>query len=108
MNANGRKFRKRPHRSPADPKVFSSTLRQIGEHIQKRGFAPALSKANQALSDSSLSTADQGRVLALVGDSEFKRGRFAEANSIHLQAAERSLSHSRLWLRPLVGVSGIC
>ena len=103
MNANGRKFRKRPHRSPADPKAFSSTLRQIGEHIQKREFAPALSKANQALSDPSLSSADQGRVLALVGDSEFKRGRFVEACPIHLQAAERSLSHSHLWLRPLVG-----
>lgn len=103
MNANGRKFRKRPYQPPADQKALSSTLRQIGEHIQKRDFASALSKANQALSDPGLSESDQGRVLALVGDSEFKRGRFAEAGPIHLQAAARGLGHHELWLRPLVG-----
>ena len=103
MNANGRKFRKRPRQAPADQKALSATLRQIGEHIQKRDFPSALSKANQALADPSLSETDQGRVLALVGDSEFKRGRFAEASPIHLQAAARGLSHPESWLRPLVG-----
>lgn len=103
MNANGRKFRKRPYQPPADKKALSSLLRQVGEHLEDRDFASALSKANQALSDSSLSAADQGRVLALVGDCEFKRGRFAEAGSIQLQAASKSIGDPNLWLRPYVG-----
>lgn len=78
-------------------------LRQIGEHLERRDFAAALSKADRALSDSSLSAAEQGRVLALVGDGEFKRGRFAEAGSIQLQAASKSIGDSNLWLRPYVG-----
>lgn len=103
MNANGRKFRKRPYQPPADKKALSSILRKIGEHIQRRDFAAALSKADQALSNSRLSAADQGRVLALVGDGEFKRGRFAEAAKIQLQAASKSIGDSNLWLRPYVG-----
>lgn len=103
MNANGRKFRKRPHQPPADQRAFSATLRQIGENIQRRNFPAALSKAEQALSDVSLLPEDQGRVMAMVADSEFKRGRFTEAGSIHLQVATQSLNHHELWLRPLVG-----
>lgn len=103
MNANGRKFRKRPYRPPADKKAFSSMLRQIGEHLEGGDFAAALSKADRLLADASLAPADQGRVLALVGDGEFKRGRFVEAGSIQLQAASKSIGDPNLWLRPYVG-----
>ena len=43
------------------------------------------------------------RVLALVADCEFKRGRFAEAAQIQLQAAAQNIDHATLWLRPHVG-----
>ncbi len=103
MHTNGGKFRKRPYQAPADRKPFSVALRRIGEHVQRRDFTSALSQADQLLADAALPAADQGRVLALAGDSEFKRGRFAEAGAIHLQAASRMLGDSERWLRPLVG-----
>jgi len=103
MQTDRKKFRKRPFQIPCDKTLRSVTLRQIGEHIQKRDYAEGLSKANQALADSSLAEPEQSRVLALVADSEFKRGRYREAAQIQLQAATKSLNHASLWLRPHIG-----
>lgn len=103
MQAGERKLRKRPRRSPGDKTALSATLRQIGGHIQKRDFAAGLSKANQALTAPGMSEHKRSRVLALVADSEFKRGRFMEAAQIQLQAASKSVDHASLWLRPHIG-----
>ena len=103
MKAGGNKFRKRPRQTPGDKAALSASLRQIGDHIQKRDIAAGLSKADQALSSPGLTVHNRSRVLALVGDSEFKRGRFAEAAQIQLQAASESLDHATLWLRPHIG-----
>lgn len=104
MNSRKNANRKRPHRPPQDSAVFSRTLRKIGEDIHRGKSADALSKANQALSSSTLDRPGQSRVLALVADNEFKRGRFADAAQVQLQAASRSVEHATLWLRPHVGV----
>lgn len=102
MHDGRKRFRKRPHQSPGDKTVLSSTLRQIGERIQKGDNAAGLAKANQALAG--LTGPKQARVLALVADSEFKRGRFMEASQIQLQAASKSVDHATLWLRPHIGL----
>ena len=94
-------MRKRKNELKRRESPFSSSLRRIGEFIQKRDFPAALAKADQAIASSGGS--DKARVLALVGDSEFKRGRFAEAAQIHLQAASESVNHVSLWLRPYIG-----
>lgn len=94
-------MRKRKKELKRKESPFSSSLRRIGEFIQKRDFPAALTKADQAIA--STGGSDKARVLALVGDSEFKRGRFAEAAQIHLQAATESVNHVSLWLRPYIG-----
>ena len=103
MKAGGKMFRKRPRQSPGDKTPFSAALRQIGGQIQKRDFAAGLSKANQALTAPGMTEHKRSRVLALVADSEFKRGRFMEAAQIQLQAASKSVDHASLWLRPHIG-----
>lgn len=82
---------------------WSASLRRIGDHIQKRKFPRALAEANELLSQPDLSDHKRSRVLALVADSEFKRGHFARASQIHLQAASKNLDHATLWLRPHIG-----
>lgn len=104
MKSRKNENRKRPHRAPQDKRTFSKTLREIGDDIQRGKSADGLAKANQALANSSLDGPGQARVLALVADSEFKRGRFADAAQIQLQAASRSVDHATLWLRPHIGV----
>lgn len=103
MKTGGRKSRKQPRQSPGDKTPLSASLRQIGEHIQKRDFAAGLSKANQALAAPGMTEHTRSRLLALVADSEFKRGRFTEAAQIQLQAATKSVDHATLWLRPHIG-----
>ena len=103
MKTGGNNSRKRPHQSPRDKTPLSASLRQIGEHIQKRDFSEGLSKANQALAAPGMTEHKRSRVLALVADSEFKRGRFMEAAQIQLQAATKSVDHATLWLRPHIG-----
>ena len=104
MKTGGIKNRKRPHRSPRDKTPLSASLRKIGEQIQKKDFAAGLSKANQTLTVPEMTEHARSRVLALVGDSEFKRGRFTEAAQIQLQAATKSMDHATLWLRPHIGL----
>jgi len=104
MNSRKNAHRKRPHRAPQDRAAFSKTLREIGDDIHRGETAAGLAKANQALTHSGLDRPRQARVLALVADSEFRRGRFADAAQIQLQAATRSLDHATLWLRPHIGV----
>lgn len=99
-NAN----RKRPHRNPQDRSAFSKSLREISDDIHRGKSADGLAKANRALNNPRLDRPGQARVLALVADSEFKRGRFADAAQIQLQAASRSVDHATLWLRPHIGV----
>jgi len=81
----------------------SSSLRRIGEYIQRRDYPAALAKASQVLGESNLSEVEEARVLSMVGDSEFKRGRFRKAAEIHLQATSKSVDHVSLWLRPYIG-----
>lgn len=104
MKTGGIKNRKRPHRSPRGKTPLSASLREIGEQIQKKDFAAGLSKANQTLTAPGMTEYARSRVLALVADSEFKRGRFTEAAQIQLQAATKSVDHATLWLRPHIGL----
>lgn len=83
--------------------AWSASLRRIGHFVQKRKYSLALTESNQLLAQSALPGHQQSRVLALVGDGEFKRGRFREAAQIQLQAATKSVNHATLWLRPHVG-----
>ena len=103
MKTGGMRNRKRPRCSPGDKTPLSASLRQIGDHIQKWDFAAGLSKANQTLIAPGMTAHKQSRVLALVADSEFKRGRFSKAAQIQLQAATKSVDHATLWLRPHIG-----
>lgn len=94
---------KRLHQAPRDQHEFSRALRRINERIQARDFAAGLADANRELERPRRSPHDESRVLALVADSEFKRGAFEEAAGIYLRSATRVLDHHRAWLRPQVG-----
>ena len=96
-------MQKRKQAEPRNESPWAAALREIGLHIQRREFDQALEKSNRLLTQPNRSIYQKGRVLALVADCEFKRGRFAEAAEIQLQAASRSLGHATLWLRPQVG-----
>lgn len=82
---------------------WAATLRRIGDNIQRRKFDKALSESNELLSQPEISLHKKSRVLALVADSEFKRGHYAEAAEIQLQAATKNMDHPMLWLRPYIG-----
>lgn len=93
-------------RKPSEERTespWSAALRQIGRHIQKRRFSQALAESDELLARPGLTDYKKSRVLALVADCEFKRGRFADSAQIQLRAASKSLDHVTLWLRPHVG-----
>lgn len=77
-------------------------MREISDLVARRQYADALGRANAELA-SAESPQEKARILALVGDSEFKRGAFDRAAGIYLQAATMTQAHHDLWLRPLVG-----
>ena len=93
--------RKHPDERTESP--WSAALRQIGHHIQKRKFSQALAESNELLAQPDRTVHQKSRVLSLVADCEFKRGRFAESSQIQLQAASNILDHATLWLRPHIG-----
>jgi tetratricopeptide (TPR) repeat protein len=103
MTAGRKKFRKRGWQPVADRHPLAGTLRGISDCIRHRDYAGGLSRANQWLAGNASSAHHQARVLALAGDSQFKRGAFSEAAQIYLQAAQSCLEHHGLWLRPLLG-----
>ncbi|MGB4241130.1 MAG: hypothetical protein WBK37_07540, partial [Kiritimatiellia bacterium] len=103
MNSRKNAHRKRPHRTPQDRAAFSKTLREIGDDIHRGKTAAGLAKANQALTHSGLDRPRQARVLALVADSEFMRGRFDEAAQIQLRVASDTIDDPTLWLRAYIG-----
>lgn len=96
-------MQKQRQAEPRNESSWAAALREIGSHIQRREFDQALEKSNCLLAQPNRSIFHKSRILALVADCEFKRGRFAEAAEIQLQAASRSLGHATLWLRPQVG-----
>ena len=93
--------RKPPEHNLESP--WSASLRKIGHHIQRRHFTEALEEASELLAQPDKTVHQKSRVLALVADCEFKRGRYAESAQIQLRAASNSLDHDTLWLRPHVG-----
>ena len=86
-----------------DENALAAALRRIGEHIQNYKFDDALTKINEELDNPELTDPDASRLLAMVGDSEFKRGRYTEAAAAYLDAASLGVGHATLWLRPLLG-----
>ena len=86
-----------------DENAVAAALRRIGEHIQNYKFDAALAKINAELGNPDLTDPDTSRLLAMVGDSEFKRGRYAEAAAAYLDAGCLGVGHATLWLRPLLG-----
>ena len=103
MNADRKRYRKRPYQLPRDKTPLSMALRQIGESIQRRDYPSALARAAALMADPHLDNPECSRVLSLVADSEHRRGRYAEAVRIHLRAAAQSIGHATLWLRPYIG-----
>ena len=103
MKNDRKKLRKRPSRVNGDKKHVSRKLREIGELVCQGKHAAGLSKVNAALGNANLSKRDRTRVLAMVADSEFKRGRYAEAAQIQLQVASAAIDDPTLWLRAYIG-----
>ena len=94
MQFGRRRTRKRPYKSPRDRTAEAANLRIVGELLKRRKPAKGLSWANHVLATPGLHKHKQSRVLALVGDSEFKRGAFDEAARIYqreLQYLEKGL-----------------
>ena len=99
---------KRPHRKrayvpPNDAVPPHRNLRSISELISRREYAPALADINQRLATATVNSLDQSRLLSLVGDVEFARGRYEEAARTYLHAARHSMPHHEEWIRPLMG-----
>ena len=102
-DGNRKGLRKRPHRANADKAVLSMKLREIGDLIQRGKHAHGLSKADAVLASANLAQKEKSRVLAMVADSEFKRGRFEEAAQIQLRVASDTIDDPTLWLRAYIG-----
>lgn len=101
--ADGRgRNRKRPRKEPRDRNALSSVLREIGTAIQRRRFEAGLKQLNDELTRRR-DVPTQARLLALAGDSEFKRGAFERAATIYLRAAQMVVNHPVLWSRGLLG-----
>lgn len=97
-------FRKRASRQPADKTAESRALREISELVSRRDHSAGLEKVRNLMRGSAARDSMlQGRALALTADSEFKRGRFAEAADIYIRAATMLSTHHERWFRPLVG-----
>ena len=103
MQFGRRRTRKRPYKSPRDRTAEAANLRIVGELLKRRKPAKGLSWANHVLATPGLHKHKQSRVLALVGDSEFKRGAFDEAARIYQRVATLCVDHHELWVRPLLG-----
>lgn len=103
MKAVGNRFRKNPYQAPKDKAAQSSMLREIGCHIQNGEHAAGLAKANALLMDVRLAKEERARALAMVADSEFKRGRFDAAAEIQLRVATDTIEDPTLWLRAYIG-----
>ncbi len=95
--------RKRPHRVPQDRDPLSAELRQVGEMIRSGSHDRALSLCNDLLSRGVLPAEQRWQAMALVADSEYRRGAYHQAADIYLRVAKASVRHPRLWLRPLLG-----
>ena len=96
-------MRKRPYQAPGDKSELSSALRQIGDSVQRGRHAVGLAKADAVLGGAGLSKIERARVVAMVADSEFKRGRFDEAAQIQLRVAADTIEDPTLWLRAYIG-----
>lgn len=105
MKKDGKRkgLRKRPHRANADKAVLSMKLREIGDLIQRGRHAAGLSKADAVLASANIAPKEKSRVLAMVADSEFKRGRFEESAQIQLRVASETIDDPTLWLRAYIG-----
>ena len=103
MKTGGKRLRKRPYQAPGDKSELSSALRQIGDSVQRGRHAVGLAKADAVLGGAGLSKIERARVVAMVADSEFKRGRFDEAAQIQLRVAADTIDDPTLWLRAYIG-----
>lgn len=103
MNTGKMRVRKRPYRDPGDKTELSKTLRKIGDLIQQGNHSAGLAQANEAMTGTGLGKGARARVLAMVADSEFKRGRFDEAAQIQLRVAADTIEDPALWLRAYIG-----
>ena len=103
MKTAKRRLRKHPYHAPGDRSELSLALRQIGDSVQRGRHAAGLAKADAVLGNASLSKNERARVVAMVADSEFKRGRFEEAAQIQLRVAADTIDDPTLWLRAYIG-----
>ena len=103
MITGKKKMRKRPRRTPRDKTELSATLRNIGDSVRRGKHAAGLAKANAVLENTNFHQRDRARVLALVADSEFKRGRYEKAAQIQLRVATDTIDDPTLWLRAYIG-----
>ena len=94
---------KHPPQGMLKESPWSASLRRIGHHINRGRIQMALQETDGLLGQSDLTGHQKSRVMALVADSEFKRGRYEQAARIQLKAAATSVDHATLWLRPHVG-----
>ncbi len=103
MSGRRRAYKKGIRKHPRDKTTFSRTARRITENIQGRKYADALQEINGILHRGDIRQDERARLLALVGDGEFAKGRFQEAAQIYLQSATAGLNDARLWLRAYIG-----
>lgn len=97
-------FRKRQGAQQGQDRLrFSSVLRGIGWFAEHGQTQKALQDADRLLADPGLGRHERARELALVGDSEVRRGRFEDAVAYYTRSATLTLDHDRLWVRPLIG-----
>ena len=103
MKRKEKRFRKRARAQARDGDAFGRKLRQINRLIGRGHHAAALTRINVLLSDASVDAVRRGRVLALAGDSEFRRGAYDQAARLYQQAAAQCVYAPLHWLRPCIG-----
>lgn len=86
-----------------DRQAFSRVLRGIGKQIGRGELAAALSEIDARLTDGNASPANRGRLLALAGDSEYRRGAYELSARVYDSAFRLVREHPCFWLRPIIG-----
>jgi len=102
------KFRKRAPQKQTHQPPLAPQLRELGVAISRRQHAGSLAGINETLRTTRGDALASGRLLALAGDSEFKRSKYADARQLYDRAAGMLADHPRHWLRPLMGSLRAC
>lgn len=78
-------------------------MRQINRWMGSRRYEKVLGALDRLIASGKLSSESRARLVCLVGELEYRRGRYREATRYYLKGAQLGLADSRVWFQGLLG-----